>query len=320
MILDFEPISKTFQKIGHAIRVGDPRINHIDVSKLDFLVRDDLSPVRLPIQQIPPPLIIPLQQVPLEAPVAAEEEIASSRLSLEEEIDQFRFVEDEGLSEKPVDILDSETESANLSSIHPKQLVITRIDSKSKEEEEEMDQKKRPSLKGLLANRNKGGSLKEAPKMQPHVVLPPPLPPTDLGLQAMPNLRRPNHELEESEVALRKDNKQQKIAKDPRDKRGTSVDHKDKAEVCWPQRTWAPRIEMEGAPIPYDASIWDSQRGHANYLAQALQQSLLLPRDIESIRRTRQPNLFMSLKRDLAMVSYIFPTQVFKINSFFLLF
>ena len=98
MILDFEPISKTFQKIGHAIRVGDPRINHIDVSKLDFLVRDDLSPVRLPIQQIPPPLIIPLQQVPLEAPVAAKEEIQSSWLSLEEEIDQFRFVEDEGLS------------------------------------------------------------------------------------------------------------------------------------------------------------------------------------------------------------------------------
>ena len=181
LILDFEPISKTFQEIGHAIRVGDPQINRIDVSRLDFLVRDDLSPVKLPIQQIPPPLIIPLQQVPLEAPVATEEEIASSRLSLEEEIDQFRFVEDEGLSEKPMDILDSETESANLSSVHPKQLVITRIDSESEEEEEEMDQKKRPSLKGLLASRNKGGSSKEAPKTQSHVVLPPP-PPTDLGL------------------------------------------------------------------------------------------------------------------------------------------
>ena len=208
MILDFEPISKTFQNIGHAIRVGDPQINHIDVSKLDFLVRDDLSPVRLPIQQIPPPLIIPLQQVPLEAPVAAEEEITSSQISLEEEIDQFRFMEDEGLSEKPVDILDFETESANLSSVHPKQLVITRIDSESEEEEEEMDQKKRPGLKGLLASRNKGGSSKEAPKTQPPII-PPPSPPTDLGLQAMPNLkkRRPDHELEEGELAPRKDNK-----------------------------------------------------------------------------------------------------------------
>ena len=88
------PISRTFQEIGHAIRARDSRINRIDVSKPDFLARDDLPPIRLPIQQIPPPLIIPLQQVPLEAPVAAEEEIASSWLSLEEEIDQFRFVED----------------------------------------------------------------------------------------------------------------------------------------------------------------------------------------------------------------------------------
>ena len=48
-ILDFEPISRTFQKIGHAIRAGDPRINHIDVSKPNFLARDDLLPVILPI-------------------------------------------------------------------------------------------------------------------------------------------------------------------------------------------------------------------------------------------------------------------------------
>ena len=120
LILDFEHISKVFQEIGHAIRVGDTRINLIDVSKPDFLAREDLPPVRLPVQQIPPPFIIPLQQVPLEASTAAEEEIASSRLSLEEEIDQFRFVGVMRLSKKPVDISDSKTESANLSSVHPK--------------------------------------------------------------------------------------------------------------------------------------------------------------------------------------------------------
>ena len=88
----------------------------------------------------------------------------------------------------------------------------------------------------------------------------------------MPNLkkRRPDHELEEGEVAHRKDNKQQKVDKNPRDKRSASVDSREEAEVRRPQRTWAPRIEMEGAPIPYDALIWDVQRGHANYLAQAL--------------------------------------------------
>ena len=80
-----------------------------------------------------------MQQVPLEAPVATEEKITSCRLSLEEEIDQFRFVEDVGPSEKLVDISDSKTESVNLSSVHPKQLVITWIDLESEEEEEEMD-------------------------------------------------------------------------------------------------------------------------------------------------------------------------------------
>ena len=153
IILDFEPISRTFQEIGHAIQAGDPLINRIDVSKPDFLARDDLPPVILPIQQIPYPLVIPLQQVPLEAPVTVEEEIASSRLSLEEEIDQFCFMEDVGLSEKPVDISNSETEFVNLSSIHPKQLVITRIDLESEEEEEETTKRnnlKKPPKHNLL--------------------------------------------------------------------------------------------------------------------------------------------------------------------------
>ena len=93
-------------------------------------------------------------------------------------------------------------------------------------------------MKGLLASRNKGGSSKEVPKTQPPAIPPPSLP-TDLGLLVMPNLkkRRLNHELEEGELAPQKDNKQQKVAKDPRDKRGTSVDSRDETEVRRPQRT-----------------------------------------------------------------------------------
>ena len=80
---------------------------------------------------------------------------------------------------------------------------------------------------------------------------------------------------------------------------------------------------MDGAAIPYDVSIWDTSRGHANYLAQALQQPLLLPRDMESIRRTKQLDLFMSLKRDLAMVNcssviqflYIYIYMIYQMRS-----
>ena len=215
-----------------------------------------IQPALLPVQQIPPQLVVPLQQVPLEAFVEAEEEIASSRLSLEEEIDQFHFVEDAGSSEKPVDISDSEIDSIDISSVHPRQLVITQIDSKSEEEEDQMDQKKRPGLRGLLA-KNRGGSSKEAPKTQPPPEIPVPPPLTDLGLQAMPNLkkRRPDQGLEEGEIVPRKEGKQQKTNKDPRDKRGNSVDSREEVEVRWPQQSWAPRLEMDGAAIPYDASI-----------------------------------------------------------------
>ena len=72
-------------------------------------------------------------------------------------------------------------------------------------------------------------------------------------------------------------------------------------------RTWAPQLEWGGAHIPWDATIWESQRGHATQLVEALEQPLLLPRDMEGLRHTRQPDMFMSLKRDLAMVSQSTP-------------
>ena len=50
LILDFEPISRVFQEIGHAIRAGDPWIHRIDVSNPDFLAREDRPPIRLPVQ------------------------------------------------------------------------------------------------------------------------------------------------------------------------------------------------------------------------------------------------------------------------------
>ena len=65
LILEFDSISKILQEVGHAIRAGDPRLARIDVSRPDFLARDDLPPVVLPIRQNPPLLTVPLQQVPL---------------------------------------------------------------------------------------------------------------------------------------------------------------------------------------------------------------------------------------------------------------
>ena len=54
------------------------------------------------------------------------------------------------------------------------------------------------------------------------------------------------------------------------------MESRDEVELCRGQRFWAPRLEVEGAFIPWDATLWESQRGHANILAEALEQPLLL--------------------------------------------
>ena len=126
----------------------------------------------------------------------------------------------------------------------------------------------------------------------------------------MPNLRRKRQvkETEEGEIGREKARPQKKgkETKEPRDKRTRSTNTQDEAATRREQRIWSPRIELDGAPIPWDATLWESQREQASYLADALQQPLLLPRDMEGLRKTRQPELFMSLKRDMAMVSRIF--------------
>ena len=96
------------------------------------------------------------------------------------------------------------------------------------------------------------------------------------------------------------------MAKGPRDKRSNSVDSREeqtRANVRLPQRTWSPWLEVDGTAIPWNTSIRDFQRGRAGYIAEVVEQPLLLPRDMEAYRRFKQNNFFLSLKRDLAMVS-----------------
>ena len=92
LILDYEPISRTFLDIDNSIRANDYRLAYIDVSRPGFLAPHDLPPVDHPIPQGIPLAVQPLQQVPF-AQSVVEEGAASSSL-LEEEIDKFRFEEE----------------------------------------------------------------------------------------------------------------------------------------------------------------------------------------------------------------------------------
>ena len=92
LILDYEPISRTFLDVGNSIRANDHRLAHIDVSRLGFLAPHDLPPVDHPIPQGIPFPAQPLQQVPLGQAIVEEGDASSS--SLEKEIDRFQFEEE----------------------------------------------------------------------------------------------------------------------------------------------------------------------------------------------------------------------------------
>ena len=95
LILDFEPISRSFLDVGNFIRANDHRLARIDVSWPGFLAPYDLPPVDHPIPQGIPFAVQPLQQVPLGEAIIGEGATSSS--SLEHEIDRFKFKEEEAI-------------------------------------------------------------------------------------------------------------------------------------------------------------------------------------------------------------------------------
>ena len=117
------------------------------------------------------------------------------------------------MSTRPVELSDFSSDLDRFSTAYSPRLIVARIDISQETKEEGMDLKPRFGLKGLMSNRNKGQSSKDAPKEQAPASLPPPPPlPTDPGLQPIPNLRRkrPVDEFEEGEVGPQKAKQQKK--------------------------------------------------------------------------------------------------------------
>ena len=57
--------------------------------------------------------------------------------------------------------------------------------------------------------------------------------------------------------------------------------------------------------FPINAFIKDPQQGKAGYVADAVEQALLLPSDMTELRTLRTHEVFLSLKKDLAKVNKI---------------
>ena len=149
LILDFEPISRSFLDVGNSIRAGDHRLACIDVSRPDFLAPYDLPPVDHPIPQGIPLVAQPLQQVPLREAIIREGATSSS--SLEQEIDRFQF------EEETILVSEAEEGADEHSCVQTPAQVVTYIADTS-DEEETMAPKASPSLKELMKNRNKAPS------------------------------------------------------------------------------------------------------------------------------------------------------------------
>ena len=84
-----------------------------------------------------------------------------------------------------------------------------------------------------------------------------------------------------------------------------SREEQHRADVHITQRIWSPLLEVDGAPIPWRASVCEFQKGRTGHIAEALEQLLLLPKDMDSYRHFKQNDLFLSLKRYLAMVNFL---------------
>ena len=132
--------------------------------------------------------------------------------------------------------------------------------------------------------------------------------PADLGLKPNPDLsrKRPVEPTEEGKLGPSRGNKQARPTQERRGRRAHSVESREEqpaAQVRQPLRTWSPVLEVDGAPISMDASLRHFRGGHAGRMADALLQPLLLPTDLAAYRSFDYPDLLLSIKRDLTMVS-----------------
>ena len=105
---------------------------------------------------------------------------------------------------------------------------------------------------------------------------PPPQLPVDLKLKPNLDLRRERYTEapKEGKVSPSKGSKQQRQTQDQRSRRSGFVDSREEllvAEVHRPTRTWSPKLEVDGAPIAWDASLSHYRGGHASHVAEALE-------------------------------------------------
>ena len=65
---------------------------------------------------------------------------------------------------------------------------------------------------------------------------------------------------------------------------------------------WNPSFVLDDSPLREDASIWNFDGGRAGYIENTVEQALLLLKDMDELQNLKKHELFLSVKRDLALV------------------
>lgn len=68
---------------------------------------------------------------------------------------------------------------------------------------------------------------------------------------------------------------------------------------------------LDGALFSSSSSIREFQQGRAGYVVDSVKQALLLPQDMEKLKNLKKHEVFLILKKDLAMVRFDIHTYIF---------
>ena len=86
----------------------------------------------------------------------------------------------------------------------------------------------------------------------------------------------------------------------------------EREDIQFPEpQAWLPAPMLGGKPLIDDASIRDFNGGIGCHVASALEQTLLLPKDMVKLRGFRRSEVFLHTKRFLGMVCTYFSTTPF---------
>ena len=184
-----------------------------------------------------------------------------------------------------------------------------------------LQRKTRSSLLDLLESHAGGNMPKKAIQTKP------PTPPNTQAPQHDPVDKKRKRDqkgkevmeegkgLPSKEVEPQKGAKAAKTAHTRSSSEGSMVERGYDHQVKVP--AWNPPLVLDGAHLPINASIRGFQYGKAGYVTNAVEQALLLPRDMADLRSMKKHEVLLSLKRDLALVSLLVIFLLLKVSIAF---